>query len=171
MPADCRVISSGIVFVNIYLDLSRSISGEIFLTHPTESRRLRICNFIPEPFPPHVNNWILAGVQSIRPQVINDFIASYFQSAYLALPIVEEQIIMNMFRQFVSDRSPERLVQAIVYGFVALSANYGRDRDLAEWCYGFANNALSSEPNDAQFEYLLACTLLVSLHQSLPSWV
>lgn len=148
--------------VDDHVDASRSISGEIFVTDPKESKRLRISNFIPERFPPYTFTWISEGLQA-NPQVIYDRIGFYFQSVNDVLPIASEQNIRTLFEEFYFDPYPNRLGEAIILGFAALSANYRRETTLAEWCYWHAKKALSNEPNDAQFEYLLGSTLAVRL--------
>lgn len=157
--------------LTIRLDVSRSTSGEIFVAAPESSHLLRICNFVAETSPPYTYNWISQGiVDPISPQQVDNLIVFYFQSGYSVLPIGEERDIRTLFAQFCVDPSPSPSVKAIIFGIAALAAHSQKHgeagewyRDLGEWCYGSAKDALSREDNDAQFEYLFASTLLVSL--------
>lgn len=154
--------------LTLCIDVSRSVSGEIFVAASNQSKRVRVCNLVPERFPAYTFKWISESVQSVSQSVIDELLAFYFQSEYSVLPIVEERDIKYLFAHFSSDPSPNLVVFAIVYAVAALSAfscQHGKDgeyyRDLGEWCYAKARNALLGERDDAQFEYLLACTLLV----------
>jgi hypothetical protein len=131
---------------------------------PASSMRLKIYHFVTEPFPPYTYKWMSQGVQHISPESIDNLLVFYFQSVYSAVPIGEERDIRTLFKLLQkSDPSGNGLLKALVFAFCALSAIYQKDRDQAEWCYAVAKDALSKEPNDAQFEYLFASTLLVSL--------
>lgn len=150
-------------------DVSRSISGEVFVAAPDGSKLLRISNFVAEQCPPYTFRWVSQGVQSISPQLVDDLIVFYFRCGYSVLPISQEQDIRTLYTLYCSDAIPSPTIHAIIFAIAALSAKsrkcsysgewYG---DVAEWCYGTARNALSGESNDAQFEYLFASTLLVS---------
>jgi len=151
-------------FIDNAVDISRGISGEVFNDTQGSSELLRICNFVAEQFPPYK----FQNPGPVTAEQVDELIVFYFRSQYSVVPIVEERDVRTLFAKFSSETSTSPAIKAIIFAIAALSANsrkYGASGEyfcaLGEWCYGYARHALSDEPNDAQFEYLLAATLLV----------